>query len=230
MTKLISKLISKIKHREYVIDESISTGDLIEIITARAAMLIRGFFVKLRFKKAGRIIFMGKKVKIYSKHNITCGSGCTIDDNCYINALCKNGVEIGNNFSLGRNSVIECTGVIRELGEGLKIGNDVGISPNAFISVRGNVSIGNNTIFGPGVKLFSENHIFKDRNTPIYLQGADRKGISIGNDCWIGADAIILDGVNIGNGCIVAAGAVVNKDVPDFTIVAGVPSKEIGKR
>lgn len=230
MTKLISKIISKIKHREYVIDESISTGDLLGIIITRAAMLLRGFFVKLRLKKSGKILFIGKHVKIRSKHNIICGSGCTIDDDCFINALCKNGVEIGNNFSLGRNSTIECTGVIRELGEGLKIGNDVGISPNAFISVRGSVTIGSNTIFGPGVKLFSENHIFKDKNTPIYLQGATRQGISIGEDCWIGADAIILDGVHIGKGCIVAGGAVVNKDVPEYTIVGGVPAKEIGKR
>lgn len=230
MTKLISKIISKIKHREYVIDESISTGDLIGIVFTRITMLLRGFFVKTCFKKAGKIVFIGKKVKIRSKHNLQCGSGCTIDDGCYINALCKNGVKIGNNFSLGRNSTIECTGVIRELGEGLTIGNDVGISPNAFISVRGSVTIGDNTIFGPGVKIFAENHIFTDKNTPIYLQGATRKGVSIGEDCWIGADAVILDGVSIGKGCVIAGGAVVNKDVPDFTIVGGVPAKEIGKR
>lgn len=230
MIKIISKIISKIKHREYNIDESISTGDLLGLIFSRAFMLIRGFFVKIRFKKSGKALFIGKKVKIVSKHNVCCGSGCTINDGCYVNALCKNGVKIGNNFSLGRNSTIECTGVIRELGDGLVIGNDVGISPNAFISVRGSVKIGDNTIFGPGVKIFAENHIFSDKNVPIYLQGATRQGISIGNDCWIGADAVILDGVNIGNGCVVAAGAVVTKDVEDYSIIAGVPAKVIGKR
>lgn len=230
MVKLFSKIISKIKHREYKIDESISTGDLMGIVFTRAFMLLRGFFVKVGFKKSGKIIFIGRKVKIHSKRNIECGSGCTIEDGCYINALCKNGVKIGNNFSLGKNSTIECTGVIRELGEGLTIGNDVGISPNAFISVRGSVSIGDNTIFGPGVKVFAENHIFKDRNAPIYLQGAARQGVKIGNDCWIGADAVILDGVHIGNGCVVAAGAVVTKDVEDYSVIAGVPAKKIGSR
>lgn len=230
MVKLFSKIISKIKHREYKIDESISSADLLGIVFTRAVMLLRGFFVKIPFNKSGKIIFIGKKVKIRSKHNIECGSGCTIEDCCYINALCKNGVKIGNNFSLGKNSTIECTGVIRELGEGLKIGNDVGISPNAFISVRGSVSIGDNTIFGPGVKIFAENHIFKNKNTPIYLQGATRQGVQIGSDCWIGADVVILDGVNIGNGCIVAAGAVVTKDVEDYSIVGGVPAKIIGNR
>jgi len=54
--------------------------------------------------------------------------------------------------------------------------------------------------------------------------------VEIGNDVWIGAGAIILDGVKIGDGAIVAAGAVVAKDVPPYTIVGGVPAREIKKR
>lgn len=230
MVKLVSKIISKIKHREYQVDESISSSDLLGILITKFLMLIRGIFKKSGFKKSGRIAFIGKNVKIKSKKHIECGSGLTIEDNCFINALCKNGVHIGDNFSLGRNSVIECTGVIRDLGDELVIGDDVGIAANAFISVRGKVSIGSSTIFGPGVKLFSENHIFSDRDTPIFLQGASKKGISIGEDCWIGADAVILDGVTIGKGCVVAAGAVVTKDVPDYSIVGGIPAKIISNR
>ncbi len=230
MVKFVSFLISKIKHREYHVDENITSKDLISILFDRFAMLIRGLFCKAGFKKSGKIVFIGKNVKIRSKNHIVSGSGLTIEDGCHINALCKGGVEIGENFSLGRNSIIECTGVIRELGESLKIGNDVGIAANAFISVRGKVSIGNSTIFGPGVKLFSENHIFSDINTPIYLQGAERKGISIGEDCWLGANVVVLDGVHIGNHCVVAAGAVVNKDLPDYSIAGGVPAKIISTR
>ncbi len=230
MVKLVSKMISKIKHREYTVDESITSSDLMGILFTRMMMLIRGFFYRLGFKKSDKMTFIGKKVKIRSKKHIVSGSGFTVEDGCFINALCKNGVHIGKNFSLGRNSMIECTGVIRELGDSLEIGDDVGIAANAFISVRGKVRIGSSTIFGPGVKLFSENHIYKDKDTPIYLQGASRQGIEIGEDCWIGADAVILDGVKIGKGCVVAAGAVVNKDVPDYTIVGGVPAKIISTR
>lgn len=230
MVKLVSKIISKIKHREYIIDENITDNDLFSIVFTRFFMLIRGFFATIGFKKRGKISFIGKKVCIKSKSHIECGSGLTINDNCTINALCKGGIKIGNNFSLGQNSIIECTGVIRELGESLVIGDNVGISANAFISVRGKVKIGDSTIFGPGVSLFSENHIFEDKSTPIYLQGATSKGIEIGKDCWIGANATILDGVKIGNGCIVAAGAVVNHNVPSYTIVGGVPAKTIKNR
>ncbi|QUR46805.1 CatB-related O-acetyltransferase [Bacteroides xylanisolvens] len=59
----------------------------------------------------------------------------------------------------------------------------------------------------------------------------DNKGdIVIGNDVWIGYEAVIMAGVHIGNGAIVASRAVVTKDVPPYTIVGGMPAKEIRKR
>jgi len=56
------------------------------------------------------------------------------------------------------------------------------------------------------------------------------KETNIGNDVWIGAKSIILNGVKIGNGVIIAAGSVVTKDIPSYTIVGGVPAKIIKKR
>jgi len=59
----------------------------------------------------------------------------------------------------------------------------------------------------------------------------DNKGdIVIGNDVWIGFEAVIMAGVHIGDGAIIAARAVVTKDVPPYTIVGGTPAKEIRKR
>lgn len=59
----------------------------------------------------------------------------------------------------------------------------------------------------------------------------DNKGdIVIGNDVWIGYEAVIMQGVHIGDGAIIGTRAVVTKDVPPYTIVGGVPAKEIGKR
>ena len=59
----------------------------------------------------------------------------------------------------------------------------------------------------------------------------DNKGnIVIGNDVWIGYEAVIMAGVHIGNGAIIAARAVVTKDVPPYTIVGGVPARPIRKR
>ena len=232
MRKLINKVISKIKGESYEIDKDIPGSYLLCLCFVKAAQLIRGFFVKLYFKRGhkGKRIFIGKRVKIKCKKKISCGRGITIGDNTYIDALSRGGIELGNNVSLGRNCIIECTGVIRELGEKLTIEDGVGIAANAFIAVRGEVHIGKNCIFGPNVRIHAENHNFSDLDTPIRLQGATRKGVTIGDDCWIGSGVTILDGVHIGNHCIIAAGAVVNKDVPDYAIVGGVPAKVLKMR
>lgn len=228
--KWLNKVISKIKKEPYQIDEAITLSTIFSIIWDKGFMVVRGFWHRIWFKKAKGIIFIGKKVKIRNHKKIKLLGSATIEDGCMINALSKKGITIGNNFSIGRNSIIECTGVIRELGEELIIEENVGIAANAFIAVRGNVKIGKNTIFGPNVSIHAENHNFEDLETPIRLQGATRKGVSIGEDSWIGSKVTILDGVQIGNHVVVAAGAVVNKDVPDYAIVGGIPAKIIKMR
>ena len=228
--KLLSKVISKIKKEEYKVDENITFSVIFSMVIDKSWMIVRGLYHKLFLKKAKGTLFIGKRVKMRTQRKIRFLGSATIEDGCFINALSKNGITAGKNFSLGRNSIIECTGVIRELGEGLKIGENVGIAANAFIAVRGNIEIGDNTIFGPGVSIHAENHNFSENDKPIRLQGATRKGIKIGSDCWIGAKVVILDGVTIGEHAIIAAGAVVTKDVPDYAIAGGVPAKIIKMR
>lgn len=230
MNKLLNKIISKIKKEDYKIDENITFSVIINIVLEKVFMLLRGFKYKIFLKRSKGLLFIGKRAKIKNCKKIKFLGSATIESGCSINALSKGGIVVGNNFSLGKNSIIECTGVIRELGEELIIGENVGIAANAFIAMRGKVEIGDNTIFGPGVSIHAENHNFEKLDIPIKLQGATRKGVKIGQDCWIGSKAIILDGVNIGNHVIVAAGAVVNKDVPDYAIVGGVPAKVIKMR
>lgn len=227
MKKLVSKIISKIKKQDYEIDQYISLMDLFSIVIERTVMLIRGNIARLKLKSVKKLFFVGKKVKIRHGRHLCLGKNCTIGDYCYINALSKENVIIGDNFTLSRNSTIECTGVINEIGEGLIIGNNVGISERAMIAVRGSVKIGNDTIFGPGLKLLSENHVFENKDLLIRNQGVKRIGVEIGNDCWIGASVTILDGVKIGDHAVIAAGAVVSKDVHNYEVVGGVPAKVI---
>ena len=230
MKRLVETIISRIKGEPYRLDEAIGLTDLLNILRDKGVQVVRGTWKSLFFGERHGLVFSGKSVTIRHAHSIRTQGGLTIGDGVFINALSKDGITLGNNVSIGAGSVIECTGVIRELGDGIVIGNHVGFAQNAFIAVRGPIEIGNDCIFGPNVAIHSENHIYSNPNIPIRQQGATRMGVRIGNDCWIGEGAVILDGVTIGSGCIIAAGAVVTKDVPANSVVGGVPAKLIGRR
>lgn len=129
--------------------------------------------------------------------------------------------------SMGKNVNIE-HGVFFGSGREIEIGNNSGIGTNCRIA--GPLSIGDDVMIAPGVSIYTRNHETENIYRPMRLQTAPLKKVTIGNDVWIGANAIILPGVNIGNGCIVGAGAVVTKDVPDFAVVGGNPAKIIKTR
>jgi acetyltransferase-like isoleucine patch superfamily enzyme len=115
--------------------------------------------------------------------------------------------------------------------ENVYLADNVRITMDCCIWAEKNskITIGRNTLLGPGVKMFCGNH-GTFLGFPIYLQRRIEKDISIGDDVWIGANAVVVSGVTINNGAVVAAGAVVTRDVPENTVVGGVPAIFIKKR
>ena len=86
-------------------------------------------------------------------------------------------------------------------------------------------------MMGTDVTIITRNHRFDRTDIPMMEQGfEEERPVYIGNDVWIGDRALILPGVHIGDGSIIAAGAVVTKDVPPYSIVAGVPARKIRDR
>jgi len=229
--KIIEKLFSKVKKEDADFEYKFNFREFLTILFGKGFAVLRGFlFVKPFLKKSKGIIFAAKGSKVQFGHKIKIGSGFNLMEYATLNALSYGGVNIGDNFTLGKYAIIECTGVLRNVGNSLKIGNNVGVNHYCFIGVRGNITIGNNVIFGPRVNIFSENHIFNRLDIPIKNQGIEKKDTIIGNDVWIGASVSIMPGVKIGNGCVIAAGSVVTKDIPDFSVIAGVPAKIIKNR
>lgn len=222
--EFINKVIQKLGRSGYIVDNQISDLNMFIILKEKLSELTRGYFLKFYLKKSTGLVFLGKRTRLKHCNQISCGRTLFIGDNVHINALSKHGIQFGNNVSIHRNSIIDCTGGIRAIGEGLIIGNNVGFSPNCYIQVRGQIKIGNNVIFGPGSKIFSETHNFGDVNKFINEQGETRKGVIIEDGVWVGADVVILDGVKIGNNSIIAAKSLVNKDVLPNSIVAGTPA------
>lgn len=107
-----------------------------------------------------------------------------------------------------------------DCGKNIHIGKHVFINMGCKFQDQGGIFIGDGALIGHNVVLATLNHAMSphDRGTMIPAP------IHIGKNVWIGSNATILPGVTIGDGAIVAAGAVVTRDVPENTIVGGVPA------
>jgi len=105
------------------------------------------------------------------------------------------------------------------------IGNDSIIGENSILDGRDVLSIGNHVALASEVMIYNSEH---DINSPSFSPVTGK--VIIEDYVFIGPRVIILPGVTVGRGAVVAAGAVVTKNVPSFSIVGGVPSKEIGRR
>jgi acetyltransferase-like isoleucine patch superfamily enzyme len=128
-------------------------------------------------------------------------------------------------FWLGRRSVVESYCCINNAVGDVTIGDYTRIGIHC--TVIGPVCIGSHVNLAQGITVTALNHNFGDAARQIDEQGVSTKPVVIGDDVWIGANAVILPGVTIGSHCVIAAGAVVTKDVPDYTLAGGVPAKTI---
>ena len=112
-----------------------------------------------------------------------------------------------------------------DCGKNITVGKNVFINMGCKFQDQGGIFIDDGALIGHNVVLATLNH---DLN-PLTRHGMTPQPIYIGKNVWIGANATVLAGVKIGDGAIVAAGAVVTKDVPENTIVGGVPARIIKK-
>ena len=125
---------------------------------------------------------------------------------------------------IGKGSTLHM-GVRFYNAKNIKIGNDTIVGEGTVLDGRDKLIIGNHVDIATEAMIYNSEHDvndldFKAKSAPVEIE----------DYVFIGPRAIILPGVKIGKGAVVGAGAVVTKDVPDFTIVGGVPAKEIGER
>lgn len=138
-------------------------------------------------------------------------------------------IENFGRMEIGDGTLLRSVNVPVELATGdgaeLFIGKDVRLNYGVSIGVVQSVRLGDRVRVGPYVMIIdSEFHDLYDRD-----KRATPRPIVIEDDVWIGAKASVLPGVHIGRGSVVGTAAVVTADVPAFTIVAGVPAREVKK-
>ncbi len=131
--------------------------------------------------------------------------------------------------SLGCDTVF-FDGVVIENPENVSIGSFCSLNHRVQIIGYGGVTIGDYVRIAPNVCIVSHNLRYWKSEGPMISQGYEPSEVEVESDVWIGTGAVVLAGVKIGRGSVIGAGSVVTKDVPEFSVVAGVPVKMIKKR
>lgn len=194
-------------------------------IPSLIGVAIRALTYPLLLSARGKFIIQ-TGVILKQPRNIMLHDGVYLDHRVYLHAS-PNGIEIGSGSRIMYNSMLHVYNFRNLPNARIVIGENTVIGPYCTIYGHGGTIIGNNIGIAARVSILPINHNYLDLNRPIRDQGIEAKGVIIEDDCWIGAGTCITDGVKVGKGSVVGAGSVLTKDVPPYTLVAGVPAKKI---
>lgn len=194
-------------------------------VPAIAGIGLRALAYRLIMRLRG-VVAIEKGVRIRFASQIRLGRGVYLDEGVYLHA-CPHGIDIGDNTLVMHHAELHVYNFRDLPNAGIRIGRDGLIGEFCVIRGPGGVQIGDRVYLSPMVHLYSSNHVFDNPDLPFTAQEITAEGIVIGDDCWIGAMVVILDGVTVGRGSVVAAGAIVTQDVPPHSLVAGVPARVI---
>lgn len=221
--------LMRLRNSRFSLSKNITNYTLMIFVMHLFCCKIRGIIYSLLRGKVILSLFLERQVSLRYLKNMQLGKMLLVEKGSILSALAPESLYIGNNVKISAYSTIHVSKNFQDITGFIRIGNDVGIGEFANLGGAGGLEIGDNCIIGAYFSCHPENHNFEDKCKLIKHQGVYRKGIVIGNNCWIGAKVTILDGVSIGDSCVIAAGAVVKGEFPDHCIIAGVPAKIIRK-
>jgi len=193
-----------------------------------AGFALRKVFYRFLLKRVGRGAVFGRNITLRHPHKISLSDNCFIDDFVVLDAKgeANEGIRIGANVYVGRNTILSCK-------EGsIYLDDYCNISSNCSLLSETEIRLGKHCFLAGHCYLVAGgNHVFDDVATPIMFQPSVSKGgIKIGEDVWLAAGVIVLDGVNLGPGCVIGAGSVVHRSLPPFTVALGNPVQKIRVR
>jgi acetyltransferase-like isoleucine patch superfamily enzyme len=140
----------------------------------------------------------------------------------------------GSRIAVGARAVIDAFVKIKPAGGSgdVEIGADTVINSGCVLYTGNGIVIGAGCAIAANCTFAPVNHEFRQRDVPIRQQGfrPSKGGIVIGDDVWIGANCVFLDGAKVGTGCVVGAGSVVRGALEAYGIYGGNPLRKLGER
>lgn len=199
------------------------------IVPGALGVFLRSKFYPMLLGSVGRGSIFGANVVFRHPKKIHLGKNVVIDDNVLVDAkgMQNRGVTIGDDVFVGRNSILSCSDGDIDLGDRANIGF------NCYIFSSDSVKIGKDVLVAAFTYIVGGgNYSLEKLDVPINQQYdyVGKGGIEIDDNVWIAAHVVVLDGVKVGIGSVLAAGAIVGKDVPQMSIVGGIPGKILKER
>lgn len=201
---------------------------LLENLVGALGLLLRRRFYRPLFKKMGRNVILGKGITLRHPGKISLGDDVAIDDYCSLDA--RGGG--GSSISIGDNSILSRGTILRTKDGSIVLARGCNIGSNCTFSSIGSLEVGENLLMGSNSHIIAGGqHVIERADMAIIDQGlASGRGVSIGNDVWLGARVTILDGVRVGDHAVVGACSLVNRDIPDYAVAYGIPARVVRDR
>jgi acetyltransferase-like isoleucine patch superfamily enzyme len=188
-------------------------------------LVLRKLLYPLLLGSVGHGVVFGQGVVLRHPHKIRLGDGVTVDDLVVLDAkgTSNRGIDVGRGVFLGRGTILSCKD-----GD-IAIGDHGNFGFHCEVFSGSSVTVGRHGLFAAQAYLVGGGHEFEGDLAVIDQPRASR-GIVLGDNVWLGTGAKVLDGVRIGSDVVVGANAVVNADLPDGAIAAGVPARVLRLR
>jgi acetyltransferase-like isoleucine patch superfamily enzyme len=196
-------------------------------VPGAAGFLLRGKTWPRMLHRAGRGIVWGRNVVLRHPGKMWIEDRVLIDDACYFDAKgCGQG-----DFHIETDVLISRSCIVSGKDGPLRIGARANIGAGCILYASTGLEIGADTMLAAQCYIGGGRYdVAGPIDVPISQQSLPRRGVIIEDDCWLGAGVVVVDGVRIGRGSIVGAGAVVTKDLPPYSIAAGVPARVLHSR
>lgn len=173
-------------------------GVVLGRVAKNVVALFKGEILRIKFTLFKKNHF-GRRVRVFrgaelirtTKAKMSIGDMVRIDSGAIISSVSIGELDIGNNVAVGRNNMIVC---------------------------HEKITIGDGTILAPNVAIYDHDHTF-DSEKGVSHRGYVTAPVKIGNNCWIGANSVILRGTTIGDNCVVGAGSVIKGSYEKGTVV-----------